>query len=60
MIENPIQPNKMFATPEHMDALRDYCDRFSGGEKIAAWTSACMAWNLAHKMVEEAMKGESK
>lgn len=50
----------MFATPKDMDALMEYCERFTGGERVAAFTGACMAWNLAHKMVEEAMKGDGK
>jgi hypothetical protein len=58
--ENPIEPNGMFATPKDMDALMEYCERFTGGERVAAFTGACMAWNLAHKMVEEAMKGDGK
>jgi len=60
MTENPIGLNKMFATPMDMDALMAYCERFTGGERAAAFVAAGMALNLAHKMVEEAMKGESK
>lgn len=63
MIENPITPSNMFATPKDMAALMDYCDRFTGTEKIAAYTCAAMAWNLAHKVVQagiDNMKGESK
>jgi hypothetical protein len=60
MKENPIGLNNMFATPEDMEALMQYCERFTGGERVAAFVAAGMALNLAHKMVEEAMKGESK
>jgi len=60
MKENPIGLNKMFATPMNMDALMDYCERFTGQERVIAFVTAGMALNLAHKMVEEAMKGESK
>jgi len=61
MKENPIGLNNMFATPEDMKALMQYCERcFSGAERVVAITCAAMALNLAHKMVEEAMKGESK
>lgn len=60
MTENPIGLNKMFATPMDMDALMDYFERFTARERVIAFVAAGMALNLAHKMVEEAMKGESK
>lgn len=62
MKHNPIAPINMFATPEDMDALMDYCDRFTGTEKLAAFTCAAMAWNLAHKIVQAQInnQGESK
>ncbi len=60
MTENPIGLNKMFATPEDMDALMDYFEQFTARERVIAFVAAGMALNLAHKMVEEAMKGESK
>lgn len=60
MTENPIGHNAMFATPKDMEALMQYCERFTGGERMAALVAAGMALNLAHKYVEEAMKGESK
>ena len=53
---NPLEHNAMFATPENMGALMDYCERFTGGERAAAFVCAGMAWNLAHKMVEDALK----
>lgn len=59
-MKNPIAPLPLFATPDDMDALISYCERFSGAERVVAITCAAMALNLAHKMVEEAMKGESK
>ena len=55
-MENPIQRSGMCATPVDMESLMSYCERFTGGEKIAAFTAAGMAWNLAHKTVEEAIK----
>ena len=58
MTENPIGYNGMFATPEDMEALMQYCERFNGGERVAAFVAAGMALNLAHKYVEQALKGE--
>jgi len=60
MTENPIGHNGMFATPDDMEALMDYCERFTGGERVAAFVAAGMALNLAHKMVYEEMKVELK
>jgi hypothetical protein len=60
MTENPIGYNGMFATPEDMEALMQYCERFTGGERVAAFVAAGMALNLAHKYVEQALKGETK
>ncbi len=61
MIENPIGHNGMFATPEDMEALMQYCERFNGGERVAAFVAAGMALNLAHKMVQDEInKGETK
>jgi hypothetical protein len=55
-MNNPLQRNNMFATPVDMESLMKYCERFTGGERVAALTAACMAWNLAHKMVEDEIK----
>ena len=60
MTENPLHHNGMFATPDDMEALMQYCERFTGGERVAAFVAAGMALNLAHKYVEQALKGESK
>ena len=59
-MNNPLEHNAMFATPENMEDLMQYCERFTGGERAAAFVCAGMAWNLAHKMVEEALKEEGK
>ena len=60
MIKNPIERNDMFATPMNMEALMAYCERFTGQEKVIALVTAGMAFNLAHRMFEEAIKGESE
>lgn len=59
-MNNPLHHNGMFATPEDMEALMSYCERFTGGEKVAAFVAANMALNLAHKYVEQALKGETE
>ncbi len=52
IVENPIPQTKLFATPESLEQLMEYCQRFSGQERIIAITVATMALNLAHELVE--------
>lgn len=53
VIENPIPRNGMFATPESSDAFVAYIEGLSGSDKALAYTIAQMAFNLAHKIVED-------
>jgi hypothetical protein len=53
VVENPIPKTGLFATPESLDQLMEYCQRFTGQERIIAITVATMALNLSHKLVEE-------
>jgi len=55
-MKNPIGKVGIFATPEDVDSLMAYLDKFSGSEKVVAMTCAMMAWNLASKEVDEAIK----
>jgi len=55
-MQNPIQKNNFFATPESMQALEDQIMAFTGQERMVAMTAALMALNLAHELVEAAMK----
>jgi len=59
-MKNPIPTTGFVATPESLDALVEYCERFSGSEKAIAMVVATMALNLAHKLVNEATQGEEK
>lgn len=59
-MKNPIDPIHLVATPDSMDALMDYCERFTGTERVVAMTCAVMAWNLAHKIVQQQIEGEAK
>lgn len=45
-----MQPTNLFATPEDLDALMEYINRFYGGEKTSAMICAMMAWNLGCKI----------
>ena len=45
-----LQPVGLVHTPKDMDELQDYISKFHGGEAVAAFTCAWMAWNLACKL----------
>jgi hypothetical protein len=53
IVENPIPKTGLFATPESFEQLMEYCQRFTGQERIIAITVATMALNLAHEVVEK-------
>jgi hypothetical protein len=53
VIDNPIPKTGSFTTPESLDQLMEYCQRFNGQERIIAITVATMALNLAHELVEK-------
>ena len=53
IVTNPIPKTGLFATPESFDALMEYCQRFTGSERLIAITVATMALNLAHNVVEK-------
>jgi len=52
IVNNPIPKTGLFATPESLDQLMEYCQRFTGQERIIAITVATMALNLAHELVD--------
>jgi len=52
VVNNPIPKTGLFATPESLDQLMEYCQRFNGQERIIAITVATMALNLSHELVE--------
>ena len=53
IVENPIPKTGLFATPESLEQLMEYCQRFNGQERIIAITVATMALNLSHDLVEK-------
>jgi dTDP-4-amino-4,6-dideoxygalactose transaminase len=57
-MKNPIPKTGFVATPDSLENLMEYCERFSGQEKAIAVLTATMALNLAHKLVE-ATQGET-
>jgi len=53
IVNNPIPKTGLFATPESLEQLMEYCQRFNGQERIIAITVATMALNLSHDLVEK-------
>ena len=53
IVKNPIPKTGLFATPESLDQLMEYCQRFNVQERIIDITVATMAINLAHELVEK-------
>jgi len=45
-----LQPVGIVHTPKDLKELETYIGKFHGGEAIAAFTCAYMAWNLAAKL----------
>ena len=54
-MKNPIGKAGFFSTPEDMESFQKYLSNFSGSEAVVANTCAFMAWNLASKIVDEAI-----
>jgi len=52
-MKNPIPKTGFVATPDSLDELMAYCERFTGQEKAIAMLVATMTLNLAHKMVNQ-------
>jgi hypothetical protein len=50
---NPIPYNGLFATPESPEAFAEYLQSMSAKERATAFLVAQMAFNLAHKLVED-------
>jgi cell division protein FtsL len=53
IVNNPIQKNNFFATPESMQALEAQIMSFTGQERMVAMVAAMMALNLAHEIIEK-------
>ena len=43
----------LFATPDSVDALQEYIERFSGSEKIVAAVVMGMTWNLCAELTSK-------
>lgn len=57
-MKNPLDKNKLFATPKSPEEFAKYISGFYGQEKVIAMTAASLAWNLASKLVDKELKKE--
>ena len=57
---NPINECNLFDTPTSYNDLLEWCEQYTGGEKVAAITAMHMALNLAHHIVNNAIEGDEK
>lgn len=48
-----LKPIGLFHTPESLDEMMAYVEKFSGSERAAAMTVAMMMWNLCAKLTNE-------
>ena len=53
-----LKPIGLFHTPESMDEMMAYVEKFSGSERAAAMTVAMMMWNLCAKLTSESNAAE--
>ena len=49
---NPIPFSGLFAAPESLEELMEYCERFNGQERAIAMMIATITLNVCHKLVE--------
>lgn len=49
---NPIPFSGLFAAPESLEELMEYCERFNGQERAIAMMVATITLNVCHKLVE--------
>lgn len=49
---NPIPFSGLFAAPESLEELMEYCERFNGQERAIAMMIATVTLNVCHKLVE--------
>ena len=55
-MQNPITTVGLFHTPENIKELQDIlASHTASSERIVATTAAFMAWNLASKIVDDAL-----
>lgn len=43
----------LFATPDSVDALQEYIERFNADEKVVAYTIMGLTWNLCSELTNQ-------
>ena len=59
-MENPIHRHGLFATPDSFDGIDKMINGLSGNDRMHGYTIAMMTWNLASKVVEEAIAADKQ
>ena len=57
-MKNPILKSSLFWTPESEADLAEYIERMNGQERALAYQMTMLAFNLAHKMVNDEIAKE--
>lgn len=57
-MKNPILKSSLFWTPDSEQDLDNYIQQMSGPERALAYQMTMIAFNLAHKLVNEANQEE--
>ena len=58
-MNNPITKCELFHTPDSMKELQDYIERFfTGYERAIAYTIMGITWNLAAKVIDDAIEAD--
>lgn len=52
-MNNPIPLSNLFAAPDNLQELMEYCERFNGQERAIAMMVATVTLNTCHNLVEK-------
>ena len=58
-MKNPILKSSLFWTPESETELAEYIEQMNGQERALAYQMTMMAFNLAHKLVNDELAKET-
>ena len=59
-MKNPLKKVGLFATPDSMEDLQEVLSHYNGTEAVVAQTAAWMTWNLASKIIDDAISKSEK
>ena len=59
-MKNPLQKSGFFKTPESTEDLLKTAGRYKGSENAAFMLAVMLTWNLASKIIDDAIVEERK